>query len=290
MIRTSRQLKDRVRNLSGGSSPKAQILIRNYVMGRFLERLSLSPYSNNFILKGGVLVSAILGLDHRSTMDVDATVKNLSLSLQSASQIVREIASVDMEDGMRFEFKKISTITDEVDYPGIRIEMEATLDSMRTPLKIDLTTGDVITPGEITYTYKLLLEDRTISIMAYNLETLLAEKLETVLSRGTANTRMRDFYDIYVLENLQGENIDRAILQTAFQNTCENRASWEIACNWELILDEIQSDEGMADLWENYKRKFDYASEIQWAEVLQSVRSLCEEQTFEMNMGFDLSL
>lgn len=275
MINTSRQLKALVRNISKGDSTKAQIIIRNYVMERFLERLSLSNYRNNLILKGGTLVSAMVGLDNRSTMDIDATIKNLPLSVKSAQKIVEEITSVEIEDGMAFEIKSVATILDEADYAGVRVILDTTLETMRTPLKIDLSTGDVITPREVLYSFKLLFEDRNISILAYNLETVLAENIETLLSRGTVNTRMRDFYDIYALESTQEQNIDTAVLRTAFANTCEKRNSLAVVSSAALTLDEIQSSPDMAALWKNYQRKFDYAADIGWDDVMQSVKKLC---------------
>lgn len=175
MIRTSRQLKALVRNLSKGDSAKAQIIIRNYVMERFLERLSLSQYRNNLILKGGTLVAAMVGLDNRSTLDVDTTLKNMPLHETSTRQVVEEITAIQIDDGMMFEIKSVASIMDEADYPGIRIMLDTTLETMHTPLKIDFSTGDVITPREVSYSFRLLFEERTISILAYNLETVLAE-------------------------------------------------------------------------------------------------------------------
>jgi len=274
MIHTSRQLKALVRNMSKGDSAKAQIIIRNYVMERFLERLSLSPYRNNVILKGGTLVSAMVGLDNRSTMDVDATIKHLPLSVESARKIVEEIVAVQIEDGIDFEIKSTATIMDESDYSGVRVMLDTTLETMHTPLKIDFSAGDVITPREVAYSFRLLFEDRSISILAYNLETVLAEKLETLLSRGTANTRMRDFYDIYALETTQSHNIDPAVLREAFANTSKKRVSVAVASDAALILDEIQDSSVIMDLWKNYQRKFDYAADIDWVDVMKSVRRM----------------
>lgn len=274
MIQTSRQLKALVRNLSKGDSNKAQIIIRNYVMERFLERLSLSPYKNNLILKGGTLVSAMVGLDNRSTMDVDATIKNLTLSVESAQKIVEEISSIWIEDGMTFEIKSVSAIMDEADYPGVRIILDTTLETMHTPLKIDLSTGDIITPREVEYSFQLLFEDRAISILAYNLETVLAEKLETMVSRGVANTRMRDFYDIYALITAQSQNIDPAILRKAFSNTSRTRGSSSMVSDAEMILDEVRTSPEMKTLWRSYQSKFDYAAEISWDDVMKSVRKI----------------
>lgn len=285
IIHTSRQLKALVRNMSGRDSAKAQIIIRNYVMERFLERLSLSPYRNDLILKGGTLISAMVGLDNRSTMDIDATIKNLPLSAENARKIVDEIIAVEIEDGMTFEIKSVTTIMDETDYAGIRVMLETTLETMRTPLKIDFSTGDVITPREISYSFKLLFEDRSISILAYNLETVLAEKLETLLSRGIANTRMRDFYDIYTLESTQAHNIDTPVLRAAFANTCDKRGCTEVVRSADLILSEIQSSNDMLNLWKNYQRKFDYAADIDWDDVMQSIRKLYSATKLEADQA-----
>ena len=276
MIHTSRQLKALVRNMSKGDSAKAQIIIRNYVMERFLERLSLSAYRDNLILKGGTLIAAMVGLDNRSTMDVDTTIKNLPLSVENAKKLVEDIIAVQVEDGMMFDIKSVATIMGEDEYSGVRVMLEATLETMRTPLKLDFSTGDIITPCEIMYSFKLLFEERSIYIWAYNLETVLAEKLETLLSRGTANTRMRDFYDIFALESSQTHNIDSTVLKTAFFNTGEKRGSLVTIGNTDLILSEIETSQHMQMLWKNYQHKFDYAADIDWNEVLQAVKKLCD--------------
>lgn len=276
MIHTSRQLKALVRNISKGDSGKAQVIIRNYVMERFLERLSLSQYRNIMILKGGTLVAAMVGLDNRSTMDVDATLKNLPLNEDNARKIVEEITAIHIEDGMIFEIKSVTPIMDEADYPGIRIMLDTAIETMHTPLKIDFSTGDVITPREVSYSFRLLFEERTISILAYNLETVLAEKLETLLARGTANTRMRDYYDIYVLTNTQEHNIDNATLKEAFVNTSAKRGSIGLLSDVHLILKEVAESTVLIDRWKNYQRKFDYAADVLWADVMESVSCLVE--------------
>ena len=261
--------------MSKGDSTKAQIIFRNYVMERFLERLSISSYRSNLILKGGVLVAAIVGLDNRSTLDMDATIKNLPLSEESAKKVVEDITNIQIEDGMIFEIKSATPIMDEADYPGIRVTLNTTLETMRTPLKIDFSSDDVITPCEVSYQYKLLFEDRTISIMAYNLETMLAEKLETFLARGTANSRMRDFYDLFALESTQSENIDNIVLKAAFTNTSEKRGSSAVVADMDLILDEVENSSNILALWKNYQRKYEYASDISWYEVMQAVKRMC---------------
>ena len=204
MIKTARQLKDLIRNLSRKKSADAQLLMRNYMMERFLERISLSEYRDKFILKGGMLVAAMVGLDARSTMDLDATVKGANVNVEDIENLISAIVSVPLDDGVKFQLKSISEIMDEAEYPGIRVNMTTTFDGVVTPLKIDISTGDAITPREIRYSFKLMLEDRSIDIWAYNLETVLAEKLETIITRTTTNTRMRDFYDIIFWNSCMG--------------------------------------------------------------------------------------
>ena len=194
MIHTAKQLKDKVKNMSGGNSEVAQALIRTYFMERFLERVSVSEYRNNFILKGGMLVASIVGVDMRATMDIDTTVKALPLNEKDARAIIERIGELQLEDGVNFRITSVKEIMEEFDYPGIRMMIEANLERMRQPFKIDISTDDAITPGAVEYKYKLMFEDRSISVLSYNLETLLAEKMQTILARGLANTRMRDFF------------------------------------------------------------------------------------------------
>lgn len=213
-------------------------------------------------MKGGTLVAAMVGLDNRSTMDVDTTPKNLPLNEESARKIVEEITAVQNDDGMTFEIKNVMPIMDEADYPGIRVILDTVIETMHTPLKIDFSTGDIITPREVSYSFRLLFEERTISILAYNLETVLAEKIETFLARSTANTRMRDFYDIFVLTNKQERNIDNATLKEAFANTSKKRGSIELISDADLIVKEVADSKVMIELWKSYQHKFDYAVDI----------------------------
>ena len=270
MIHTSRQLKALVRNRSNGNSIKAQIIIRNYVMERFLERLSLSIYREKLILKGGILVSAIVGIDNRSTMDIDATVKDFPLSLNDARKIVEEVIDVQIDDGMSFEILSVDSIMDDSDYSGVRVILNSMLENMQTPLKIDFSTGDVITPHDIAFSFKLLFEERSISLQSYNLETVLAEKLETLLSRGIANTRMRDFYDIYCIEGTQMEKIDTDVLNKAFHSTSRNRGSFQAINDVHVVFGEIENNAEIKALWKNYQRKFDFAAGVNWDQVVEA--------------------
>ena len=272
MIKTATQLKAKIRNLSKGDSLKASILIRNFIMERFLERMALSQYRNNFILKGGMLVAAVVGLETRATMDIDTTVKSLNLSRENAEKIIKNIIKVAVPDGISFRIIKISEIMEDHDYPGIRFMLEAKFDEMRQAVKVDISTGDVITPNAIEYSYKLMFEDRSISIWTYNLETLLAEKLETIMARATANSRMRDFYDIHIL--MKQSNINLEILKKAFKATSKARGTEALIPQFEEILEMIKNDVSMKALWDKYCADSFFVNNLSWIEVNDSVREL----------------
>ncbi|MFZ2930667.1 MAG: nucleotidyl transferase AbiEii/AbiGii toxin family protein [Blautia wexlerae] len=276
MITTARQLKDLIRNMSKKKSADAQILMRNYMMERFLERISLSEYKNQFILKGGMLVAAMVGLDARATMDLDATIKDTNVSVEDVEMIISKIISIPLNDGVLFRIKRISEIMEEADYPGVRVSMETKFDGVITPLKIDISTGDIITPREIKYKFNLMLENRTIEVWAYNLETVLAEKLETVISRNVTNTRMRDFYDIYILQKLYGEQLSKDVLRDALVATAKKRETLEQIETEDIdeVFDEIQSSSVMENLWKAYQRNYSYAADIPWHTIMKSIRTL----------------
>ena len=278
MITTARQLKDLIRNLSKKKSADAQILMRNYMMERFLERISLSEYKNQFILKGGMLVAAMVGLDARATMDLDATIKGTNVSVEDVEMIISKIISIPLNDGVSFRIKRISEIMEEADYPGVRVSMETKFDGVITPLKIDISTGDIITPREIKYNFNLMLENRTIEVWAYNLETVLAEKLETVISRNVTNTRMRDFYDIYILQKLYGEQLSKDVLWDALVATAKKRETLEQIETEDIdeVFDEIQSSSVMENLWKAYQRNYSYSADIPWHTIMKSIRTLYE--------------
>lgn len=270
-MRNERQVKDLIKNLAKKKDINAQILLRNYMLERLLERISLSEYKDNFILKGGMLVAALVGVDIRSTIDMDATIKNYPVSLEAIEKVFNSIISVPIDDGVTMIIKKIDEIRDEDEYSGFRISLDAKLDNARIPVKVDITTADKITPKEVSYKFDLLLEDRSIDILAYNIETVLAEKIETIITRSTANTRRRDFYDVYILLKLQIENIDFKVLSKATSNTANKRNTVKILLEGDLILKEIFSDENMYNSWENYQAKYSYSEDISWNEIKESV-------------------
>lgn len=276
MIKTSRQLKDKVRNMARGDSAKAQLLIRNYGMERFLERVSLSEHRDNFILKGGMLVSAMVGLENRATMDIDTSIRNMPLDTIAAKVMVEEIIAVPVDDNIRFEINDFGTIMDDAEYSGVRISLNAFLDATRIPLKIDISTGDAITPAAVNYQYKLMFEERYITLWAYNLETVLAEKIETVLSRSVLNTRLRDFYDLYVLQDT-GLEIDKATLAAALTATARKRGSEQVLVLYERTLDEIRISPLMREQWKRYQEKNNYAVGIVWDDVISDIRALCDD-------------
>lgn len=276
MIHTARQLKDLVRNRSKGDSRTAQTLLRIYCMERFLERVSVSRYKDNFILKGGMLVSSLVGIERRATMDIDTTIKDQNLSIDDARRIVNEIISIPLDDEIRFEILDAEEIMEGADYTGVRLSLRAKLDTMKIPVKIDISTGDVITPAEVLYSYKLMFEEREIELLSYNLITILAEKIETVISRGTANTRLRDFYDIYILSELYADRVDKAMLAVAIKSTSTKRGSQEVVKDSVTIIDELRSDPGMKSQWVNYQKKNDYSEGITWDEVINRLNEIMD--------------
>lgn len=273
---TPEQIKGRIKSVAKQNNADARTLMRIYMMERFLERLAQSEYRDNFIIKGGILVTAMIGVAHRSTMDIDTSMKNLNLSAEDALRVVNQVKDIDLDDGVSFEVKDVSNIMDEMEYPGIRVTMNANVGRLITPLKIDISTGDVITPRAIEFNYDLLLEDRSISLWSYNLETILAEKLQTVLARGILNTRMRDFYDIRMLLDTYEDKVNKAVLKDAFAATCKKRGTDHLQEQAEEIIKIVEADEQLQVLWRAYQKKYSYAAEIDYASVISGVRKLMD--------------
>ena len=273
---TPEQIKGRIKSVAKQNNADARTLMRIYMMERFLERLTQSEYRDNFIIKGGILVTAMIGVAHRSTMDIDTSMKNLNLSAEDALRVVNQVKDIDLDDGVSFEVKDVSNIMDEMEYPGIRVTMNANVGRLITPLKIDISTGDVITPRAIEFKYDLLLEDRSIKLWSYNLETILAEKLQTVLARGILNTRMRDFYDIRMLVDTYEDKVNKAVLKDAFAATCKKRGTDNLQEQAEEIVKIIEADEQIQVLWRAYQKKYSYAADIDYASVIRGVRKLMD--------------
>ena len=274
MIKNATAVKAKIKNKAGGDSDKSQIILRIYLMERLLERVSLSQYRDNFVLKGGLLVSSLVGVDMRSTMDVDTTVKSLPLNKRSAQKILEEIIAVKLEDGVAFRIAKVQDIMEGHEYEGIRFMIECTMDKLKQTIKVDISTGDEITPRVVAYKLPLIIEDRSINLWAYNLETLLAEKLETIMVRAEANTRMRDFYDIHVLLEQDVVTIDRDTMKSAFYATCKRRKSTERIMTIDDVINKIADDEVMKQQWKNYRKNNYYVGTLEWDDVIGSTRTL----------------
>ena len=274
MIKSSQQLKDLIRNMAKELNSQSHILMRNYMMERFLERLANSSYKDRFILKGGMLIASMVGLDIRATMDIDATIKGVTLSEDAIKVMIEDIVTTDLGDGISFAIKDISEIMDEAEYPGIRVSLECLYEGIKIPLKLDISTGDIITPREIVYGMKLMFEKREIQLLAYNIETVLAEKMETIIARDVSNTRMRDFYDVHILLSLYGEQVDKNYFKEALDKTALKRGSKKLFLEGEEILNDIEDSGYMQRLWISYQNKFNYAADVLWEEVMMSVRKL----------------
>lgn len=278
------QLKAIIKNMAKDKHISAQLVMQNFMLERLLERISVSEYRKNFILKGGFLIAAMVGLDTRATMDMDATIKGLPVNEESVKKMFLDICKIELQDDVIFEFKKIGEIREGDDYTGYRVSLTACYPPMAVPLKLDITTGDKITPKEIEYRFKLLLEDREISVLAYNLETVMAEKLETVVSRGDQNTRPRDYYDIYILAKLQYKNIEKEALKSALEATSQKRGSSEILKDYKHIISVVRTSDVMRGQWKNYQKDFEYAQNIEFDEVCDVIVQMMSLYVLEKKM------
>ena len=271
------QIKGRIKNVAKQNGTDPISLLRIYMMERFLDRISQSKYKDDFIVKGGILVTSMIGVSMRTTMDIDTTIRNFNLTKEETTRIVNEIKDIKLDDHIEFILNDVSDIMDNMEYPGIRIHMDAKLENLIVPIKIDISTGDVITPREIKYEYPLLLEERSIQLWSYNLETILAEKIQTILSRSTLNTRMRDFYDVTTLFNRYKDSINYENLASAFNKTCIKRESLSLLDEANDILDSIESDSNLQNLWNSYCKKQKYANHIEFSTNLETIEYLIKQ-------------
>jgi predicted nucleotidyltransferase component of viral defense system len=263
-MRSGESIKALIRNISKEKNIAAQELLRRYMLERLLERISLSEYKNNFVLKGGLLIASIVGIEKRTTLDVDTTLKNIQLTEESIQNIFETIINIPIDDGIEISISSISEIRETAEYPGLRLKLLCKMGKTSIKIKVDLSTGDKIIPQEVIYKYNLLLENRSIDIFAYQLETILAEKLETTCSRGTTNTRMRDFYDLYTLMKLKKDSLNIELLKKSIVTTSTQRGSIESIKNSVSIIDEIFKDSTMKSFWETYQNEYHYAKNISW--------------------------
>ncbi len=270
-MKNATQLKAIIRNVSKEKKISAQLVLQNYMLERLLERISLSKYKDNLILKGGFLIASMVGLDTRATMDMDVTIKGEPVNPENIKKMFEEIIQISVDDDIAFEFKNISEIREGDDYNGYRVHLIGNFMPMAVPLKLDITTGDKITPKEIQYEYKTMFDEKSILVLAYNLETVMSEKLETTLSRGDQTTRLRDYYDVYILWKLQQQNINLDHLKAALTATANKRNTLGLMKEYQNTIAVVRGSEFMQDQWQKYQRSFDYAKEIHFEETCDAV-------------------
>ncbi|PKM52993.1 MAG: abortive phage infection protein [Firmicutes bacterium HGW-Firmicutes-5] len=273
-INSPRQLKDWINNRAKREGVIANTLLHSFMMERLLERIAVSDYRDKFILKGGFLIAAMIGIDMRSTMDMDTTIKGISIDQQEIQKVLSEIISIDLEDHVNFNIKGIKSIHDISEYDDFRVSLEANFFTIKVNLKIDITTGDVIIPAEVDYAYKLMFEEREISIKAYNLNTILAEKIESILVRNISNTRARDYYDLYILIKLNHSILDRDELKDAIRKKAEERDSTKYVDDYVVYLDSISESQELRKIWNDYSKKYPYAENIEFDQIIETIWDL----------------
>jgi predicted nucleotidyltransferase component of viral defense system len=280
-VKTSTQLKAKSRNLADKTGVPVMVIQRNYLLERFLERVSLSDYHNAIILKGGILITSLLGIGERATLDLDATLRMNTLTEQKMREIINGVLSAPIDDGVSFALAEIEETRVESNYPGFRVTIEASIDKLRDHIKLDFTAGDIVTPRPIEYGYKLLFEEREIEILAYNIETILAEKYTAILMLSVANTRMKDFYDIAVLTKEKSNDIDKAVFAEAVRNTSKQRQAYELLKTASHIIDNIASSPEIAEVWKRYVARNDYAKSVTFRDAIAAIRGLQEWSSIE---------
>lgn len=277
MKRNTMSFKAIINNMAKENNVAAQSVLQTYMLERLLERISISKYKDNFILKGGMLISAMLGIDSRTTMDMDTTIKGLPLTKDNITNIMDEICNIEIDDNVTLKINKVELIREDDDYGGYRITFEAKYNNeMPVIMKIDITTGDKITYKEIEYSFTLMLEDRKIQIWSYNVETIIAEKFEAIVKRGVLSTRIRDYYDVYMLINTQNKIIDKKTLKDAITLTAQHRWTNEIIKDWKKIVEKIANDSKMRQQWKRYQKDNFYAEEIEYKDLINAISKVGE--------------
>ena len=270
-MKTPEQLKGAIRNIAAQKNLRPQEVLQMFLFERILERLAVSRYRNNFILKGGLLISSMIGIDERTTIDMDTTVRGIPMEETEITSVILEILSLDVDDGITFAFRRIEPIREDDAYRNFRVHIEARYGKINSPMKIDITTGDEITPAAIQYDYPFLFEQKTVPVMAYTLETILAEKYETILRRNIGTTRARDFYDLHTLYRERNEEIRADVLRLAVAHTARKRGSAAELADWKEIVPDIREEPTLTSLWNNYAAENPYIGKLQFSEVVDTV-------------------
>lgn len=277
MIDNVQSLKDKAKNFSIKNNLEVQQVLQNYMFERFLERLSKSKYKDNFILKGGFLLSSIMGIDIRSTMDIDANITGMDFSEDKILKLVQDIISIELNDNVTFEIDKSEPIKEDNEYGGYSFKIIGKVFNLKIIFHIDISTGDLITPKAIEYEYKTLLEDNIINLYTYNSETIIAEKSQTVLVRSIANSRMKDFYDLYYFSTSKWDEIDKKILKDAINVTFKHRNSLNELNSYESIISEIFNSSLIKERWTSYQNRFSYAQNVSFDSVIDSINKIHKE-------------
>lgn len=274
MIKNKDSLKAKVKNLALKNNIDSSYILQTFMFEALLKRIEKSNYKDNFIIKGGFLLSSLFGVDNRTTLDLDTTLKGISLTKENIEKIIDEIINIDVDDNIEFSIFSLKDIRLEEKYSGFCVHLNANFEGLKKHLLIDITTGDVITYREINFSYKTIFDDEIINILAYNIETIVAEKFEAILSKNIENTRMKDYYDLYIFTSLKWDKIDKEILKKAILNTCNNRESNEYLNDSDYYIDMICKNEFIKKLWNDYKNKYSYAKNISFGNTIKAIEKI----------------
>lgn len=276
MIKNKDSLKAKASNLAKQTNIPNKYIIQNFMFEALLKRISNSNYKDKFIIKGGLLLSSIFGVNLRSTMDLDTTIKGLPLNKSTITKVITEIINIDLKDNITFEIEKIKDIREEDLYSGYNVNLKADFDGLKTNLMIDITTGDIITYKEVEFKYNTLFDNDTINIMTYNYETIIAEKFETIISRNIDNTRMKDYYDLYMFVNLKWNDINKETLRKAIINTSKARETIDYIDNANKYIELISDDSILKSLWDSYQNNYEYAKDIEFEDIINAIKVISE--------------
>ena len=274
MINNAMQLKAKIKNFAKEKNLDSETVFQEYVLERFIDRISKSKYKNDFILKGEMLISSMVGVDLRSTLDIDTTIKGFEFTLDKLNEVLNEIIETDIGDMFTFKILMNKKIMEEKEYHGYRVTLEANFDTISQKFKIDISTGDIITPNEVKYDIKQILSDDKIEILAYNIETVLSEKVHSIIINNTQNSRARDYYDIYILEKLKKKEINNNILKEAIINKFKERGNEKNINNIYQEINKLSNNSDLKDHWKNYREKFTYAKDIEFEDTIKSLKNI----------------
>ena len=277
-----KELKEKSKEIERKYKLNHYELLQRFMFERILERISASDYRENFILKGGLLLSALFGIDNRTTRDMDATIKGLNISKEQMIKVLNEILNIDLKDGVKFKLVDVTDIREDDEYGGNKYHLIVKIENLKINLDIDISTGDKVIPKELEYSYSSLFEDKKILIYTYNIETIISEKIETVLRRGQYNSRMKDYYDIHMFLTKFKNRINVDILKLSMKSTFDKRDSFDYLKDYEQILDSIYSYDRIIRLWKGYAKKNKYANEVKFEEIISELKEFISNLDIEI--------